>query len=308
MAINQHGLSRDIPEGVKRQIRQRDGFGCVVCGRAIYDYEHIAPEFSDAREHSSQGILLLCSEHHSLKTRGLLSKETILAAAQNPRAKQHGFSFGPFDIGAAPPTIRLGTLTVRNVQTLIEILGEPIFSIRPPNESGLPFLINACLRDRDGEIILHIVDNEWRTPCENWDVEIEGPRITIRKKLGDILLQLRSEPPHQLVIERLDMIHRGNRVTCREGVKVEVESDSGARFVAMDTSVEGSEVALDFDGFGIGIGRGGGTIHIGVITGIGTNASPRVPIRTSMFAIPRNTPCPCGSGRKHKHCHGRFQR
>lgn len=240
----QHGLTRRIPDEVKRVVRQRDGFGCVICGKAIYDYDHIDPEFRDACEHSAAGIVLLCSEHHSLKSRGLLSKESVLAAAKAPRAKQSGFSFGPFDMGAQPPTISLGTLRVRNVRILIEILGERILSIKQPIEPGLPFLIDACLRDRDGNVIFEIADNEWRTPSENWDVEIEGARITIRRTSGDILLRILSSPPHELIIERLDMVHRGNRITCRDGAAVEVESDSGARFITSGGAVDGSKVAL----------------------------------------------------------------
>jgi len=32
---------------------------------------------------------------------------------------------------------------------------------------------------------------------------------------------------------------------------------------------------------------------------------PRQPIERAQPKIGRNDPCPCGSGRKYKHCHGR---
>lgn len=53
--MNQFGLSRDIPEAVKRQVRQRDGFGCIICGSAIIEYEHFEPEFHAAKFHSVDG-------------------------------------------------------------------------------------------------------------------------------------------------------------------------------------------------------------------------------------------------------------
>ena len=56
---NDHGLSRTIPEGVKREVRQRCGFGCVICGLGFYDYEHFAPDFVDATEHNPAGMTLL---------------------------------------------------------------------------------------------------------------------------------------------------------------------------------------------------------------------------------------------------------
>ncbi|MHB0562224.1 hypothetical protein ACX3RA_15640, partial [Escherichia coli] len=60
--INKHGLSRRIPETIKRQIRQRCGFGCVICGFGFYDYEHFKPDFVDAKVHDPNGMTLLCSQ------------------------------------------------------------------------------------------------------------------------------------------------------------------------------------------------------------------------------------------------------
>jgi magnesium chelatase family protein len=48
--INKHGLSRTIPAEIRREIRQRSKFGCVICRNAIYTYEHIDPTFVNAKE------------------------------------------------------------------------------------------------------------------------------------------------------------------------------------------------------------------------------------------------------------------
>ncbi len=53
---NKHGLSRTIPEDVKRQVRQACGFGCVCCGFAIVTYEHIEPEFHNAESHDPENM------------------------------------------------------------------------------------------------------------------------------------------------------------------------------------------------------------------------------------------------------------
>jgi hypothetical protein len=97
--VNAHGLSRDIPDPIKREVRQRCGFGCVNCGRAVYQYEHLDPEFVDATLHDPKHIVLLCGWCHDLVTRGLLSKDSVKEKAENPKCKESGFSFGPFDIG-----------------------------------------------------------------------------------------------------------------------------------------------------------------------------------------------------------------
>ncbi|MXF04188.1 hypothetical protein FQ041_25950, partial [Escherichia coli] len=71
--INKHGLSRRIPETIKRQIRQRCGFGCVICGFGFYDYEHFKPDFVDAKIHDPNGMTLLCSQRNQKRARGRLS-------------------------------------------------------------------------------------------------------------------------------------------------------------------------------------------------------------------------------------------
>ena len=70
---NDHGLSRHIPEDVKREVRQRSRFGCVIpgCRRAFYEYEHIEPEFKDAKSHDPAAICLVCPNHNPRRTGGL---------------------------------------------------------------------------------------------------------------------------------------------------------------------------------------------------------------------------------------------
>lgn len=59
---NKYGLSRYVPSDVRRIVRQRCGFGCVICGLSLYDYEHFAPYFKDAKSHDPDGITLLCMQ------------------------------------------------------------------------------------------------------------------------------------------------------------------------------------------------------------------------------------------------------
>lgn len=300
---NRFGLSRDLPAEIKRLVRQRDGFGCIVCGKAIYDYEHIDPEFADAQSHRVEGIVLLCISCHGKKTRGFLSKDTIAAARVNPRCKQQGFSFEEFDIGTSSPEIIAGTLVARNTATLIEINGAKILSILPPPTEGLPFLINAHLTDRTGSTVLKIINNEWQSSTDNWDVETGGGRIVIRRRLGDIILALRSEPPNKLVIERLDMFHQGTTIRCRENKNIEVMTPDGRELRGGEISVDGCEVGIRVATDGLALGCGGGTVFVKHMV-IGT----KPPRRLSAFGGPsRNSLCTCNSGLRFKHCCGKYR-
>jgi hypothetical protein len=148
----------------------------------------------------------------------------------------------------------------RNAKTLIRISGDDVFSIRPPEENGGPFILDARFFDADGRPILDIVANEWRSSSDNWDVEIVGSRITIRKELGNFALVLRSEPPRKLVIERMEMVHKGIRISCQEGKSFQAIAPDGSTFRATG-HIESADwlVGIDVCGSGLSSRKRGST-------------------------------------------------
>ncbi|MGR5116536.1 SEC-C metal-binding domain-containing protein [Photobacterium damselae] len=307
MRVNKYGLTDTIASQVKREVRQRCGFGCVNCGNAVYQYEHLEPIFAEAREHNPDHIVLLCGGCHDRVSRKILSKDTIKFRSQNPICKQNGFSSGPFDLGLVEPMIKIGTLTCKNVESLIQIDGESIFSIKKPECEGAPFRINAYLADRDGIEVLKIIDNEWITSIVNWDVEVVGPKITIRKKLGDITLVLRTEAPHSLIVERLEMVHRGVKISCRENNSLEVVTRSGQVLKSTSMNITDCKIGFDISNNSLAIGVGGGSVYIGSMTIGQENPFPlsfSSKNETVLRKVGRNEPCPCQSGKKYKKCCG----
>lgn len=115
--INKHGLKRDLPADVALAVRKRCGFGCVVCGGALYDYEHFEPEFANAKEHDPKGIILLCPNHHRGKG-SVISRSTIARAALNPHCLRAGFSHSEIDLDNC--AINLGPSTVINCDVAIK--------------------------------------------------------------------------------------------------------------------------------------------------------------------------------------------
>lgn len=202
---NHHGLGRYVPQDVRREIRTRCGFGCVICGLAYYDYEHFDPDFKDAKEHNPEGMTLLCMRCNHKRARGTLSAATVARANAHPKCKQQGFASELFDFGPEPIEVKFAGASFIDCGTLIQVGGVDLLSFKPPSEPGSPFLLSGFLSDATGATTLKIVDNEWFAGDENWDVEVVGPVITIRRGLGDIALQVRVMPPHALVIEQIDM-------------------------------------------------------------------------------------------------------
>ncbi len=65
-------MGRSIPESIKRQVREKCGYGCVVCGAPLYEYAHLIP-YSENQQHSEDNIILLCSNHHSLDSKNSIN-------------------------------------------------------------------------------------------------------------------------------------------------------------------------------------------------------------------------------------------
>lgn len=257
--LNKYGLSRSIPSDVKRTVRQKCGFGCVKCGSAIYQYEHVIPEFKDAKKHDPENIVLLCGSCHDLVTRGILSKISLQEIAKHPKCNEMGFSFGPFDLGGTNPEIIFGSYKCTNVEVLLSVYGESIFSVRPPEVKGAPFLVNALMTDSEGNETLRIENNEWRSNSLNWDVEVVGKKIIIRKKQSDFALVLRTEPPEKLIVEKLKMEYKGVSISCEEEKNIFITNPSGGILFTNGMTVKNYKIGLNITENGFELPSGGGT-------------------------------------------------
>ena len=111
---NKHGLTRDIPDPIKRHVRQYCGFGCVNCEYAYCEYHHFEPPFAEALVHDPNKIMLLCIKCHGLHTRGVLSAKTLLEKYQNPFCRQTGVAQAELDVGSTDLEVVLGAVTVHN--------------------------------------------------------------------------------------------------------------------------------------------------------------------------------------------------
>ncbi|QTN21488.1 HNH endonuclease [Rhizobacter sp. AJA081-3] len=206
---NQYGLPRDIPEGVKREVRQRCGYGCVVCGTAIVEYEHVSPEFAKARSHDAAGIALLCPTCHSKKTRNFLSARRVLEAMKEPAAKRSGFAFSELESSTSHPYVVFAGVTLKNCATPVEIKGLPVLRIEDSEAKGTPYLLSASFFDERGGPSLFIRQNEWQVFADSWDVEATGGRVLVRTGPGEIALSLSFSPGEGVIVERIRMFCGG---------------------------------------------------------------------------------------------------
>jgi hypothetical protein len=175
-----------------------------MCRSALYQIEHIDPEFHEAREHNADNMCCLCGTCHDAVTRRLLSKRDVRAAYDKIRA-QGADEAAPPSFRTTADTLIIGGLAyVPAMRSLLRYHHRDLISLNPPAD-GQPGSISAVFTDADGKEVLWLDENEWIGATDNWDLEVQGRRIIVRPRDGEIALQLRLEPEGRMVIERLDM-------------------------------------------------------------------------------------------------------
>lgn len=217
---NKHGLSRTIPAAVRREVRRRSRFGCVVCRRGFYQYEHIDPPFKEAREHDPERMCCLCGSCHDAVSRGQMSKGLIAAKyreIQQTPVEDVDPPSGPLDFHDGTAELVIGGLYYAPaVRTVLRYHGRDVMRVQPAEREGEPGLISAVFTNDQGEETLRLEENAWIGSLAAWDIEVEGQRITVRRKRGSIALRLRLDPPGRIVVERLDMRYGDAHVLATE--------------------------------------------------------------------------------------------
>lgn len=241
---NKHGLTRNIPAVVKLQVRQECGFGCVICGASLIEYEHIDPPFEDAQLHDASAIALLCSSCHSNVTRKFWSKDKVKLARSSPRCRSDGFSWGGLDLGSESPVIHFAGVTFRNCPVPIAVKGMPVLEIESPTIAGSPFLLSARFFGESGRQLFRIDKNEWNSTSGVWDTKFEAGRIEISEAKGSQQLVLRALPGSGLAVEKLWMNVRGYWLF-GDVDGLEIVSPQGQRLHLQKCHIDGCKIGID---------------------------------------------------------------
>ncbi len=204
MATNRLGLTRSIPTAVKRAVRKRCGFGCVVCGDAIIEYHHMTVGFAAASEHDEKKITLLCGACHSKVTRGIWSNAKIEDHNDNPYCIKNEGALTALDIGSDPPTIVFAGSEFRDCRIPVRIYDYPFVLLNPPDAPGSPASISAFFANSRGEPSLIISNNEILLRSENWDATASGKQFNIFESERSKNLTLTIEPRKSISVDRIE--------------------------------------------------------------------------------------------------------
>jgi trigger factor len=232
----------------------------VICGLPLYEYDHLVP-WSEVETHEAHNLVLLCDRHHREKTSGLLPLARVIEANKAPANLSTGVS-SPFDlhygghdcealIGSNVhtwPRMHDGLMTV---PVLID--DTPIVMFRV--EDG-HLLLAVQLFDEDNELLVQVFDNELVFSTEEWDVEFEGRKLTVRSAPRNVFVGMTFEPPSRVVIDRGRIWRNGIKVTIQQAYVLVGNGNkiSGSRMVNCNFGLATGDLPE---------GVGGGAIYVG---------------------------------------------
>ncbi|MEZ9132751.1 HNH endonuclease signature motif containing protein [Vibrio breoganii] len=199
---NRHNLSRYIPNKVKEQIRKDAGFGCVFCGCILVEYEHIEPEYHDAKEHDPTKMTLLCPMCHDKVTKKLLSKKRVWEAKKSPKALKDGFVKDQLMVDTDSLELLMGNARTSMLLVAISLYGKPLFWFERC-EVEESYRICCIFYGLDGKPIAYINRNEYVALIGKQDIVSKGTSLSIRDKKAGTLLELSREGDKPLHIKRL---------------------------------------------------------------------------------------------------------
>jgi hypothetical protein len=203
--LNKFGLSRNIPAPVRRTIRQQCGFGCVICANPICDYEHIDPEFKDARDHLPSKMCLLCGSCHGDVNRGITPKSEVKKRRGNPEAFNLKAVSRKFWINTQEVKVKFGGATFIDPKNVLNINGTEILSIQPPEDFNGPPRISGQFFSTTGARILTLDNNIYTAPVDIWDIESKGSSLIFREARRKIVLSIKIVNGESIEVSRVSM-------------------------------------------------------------------------------------------------------
>jgi preprotein translocase subunit SecA len=169
---------------------------------------------------------------------------------------------------------------------------------------------DGLMRDLERFIVLQVVDTRWREHLENMDYMREGIGLRgLAQK--DPLVEYRNEG-HQM-FQELSAAIREEVVTLLYHAEVEAGDTGGNGAVPQQQQANGSG-SLNYEHGSLAgadamlAAAGGAVATSAAAAGAGgsfaTPVAQRPKVNTAFENVGRNDPCPCGSGKKFKRCHG----
>jgi len=255
----------------------RGGVRLLSLRNPIFWYHHIVP-WEIEHHFRPEDMMVLCPNHATESDALAIDEASQRKLKRRPYNIRHGYAAGQITVDQRSPSVQLGkSVEMAGVGPLIVIGRETVLGLAVEDEGRL--LLSLRLYSRKDDLLATIERNEWRAgdPLP-WDLDFKYRRLAIRNARRKIALEIDAQKDPLQV--RAELWRGGQRV----GVGprgIELSMEAGIK----DLSIIGGAVWVDE--------RTGKT-----------KLGPQSMAPRSTSVTGRNQPCPCGSGRKYKLCHG----
>lgn len=209
----------NIPESIKKEVRKKCYYGCVICGNPITEYEHIE-EWHKVKKHEVENLTLLCSSHHAEVTKKMIDKEYIREKTLDPFNKNRAetpnhhiyFRGNEFKVVIGTTIFEEENFT-NEERVIIKIANKPIVTAKFENNN---LLISMTFFDNNDIAVFKIVDNELILSTEGYDIKNITNRFIITK-YERVIFEFEVSPPKKLIISKMNMIYRGRHILVEGG-------------------------------------------------------------------------------------------
>jgi len=216
-----------IPQEIQREVRQRCGFGCVICGNPIYDYDHMV-NYSVTKRHLASELTLLCPNHHRDKTGKRMPLEKVLKANAKPynlKSNQTSPYYIEQFFGNS------GIIIFGSIGFPFEDRGFGNFMI-PLIVDGIPIIkfvlidnelfLDFVIFDQRNVPILIVKRNELTFKIGFWDITYIGTTLKIRQGSRNIYLEIDFRAPNTVDVKRMKLYCNFKEFTInKQGFKYE---------------------------------------------------------------------------------------
>jgi preprotein translocase subunit SecA len=237
-------------------------------------------------------------------------ERTVLAHTQSDYAEEWDLDSLFTDVAAIYPTevrpdeLQLGELARH------ELINEFQEDAHDAYEAKEEEIGSELMREVERFLVLQIVDTRWREHLEAMDYLREGIHLRAMAQ-KDPLVEYRGEG--HVMFEELGEAIREEVVRYLFHVQIEPQQAPALQPAASPVGPDGGDGGLVYEheslagadaiaAAGGGNGRGVATAAAGA--GVATTVATGQRVASEWDKVGRNDPCPCGSGKKYKKCHG----
>ena len=181
-------------------------------------------------------------------------------------------------------------------ETVLEYVQSAVARMMREKEASVG---SEVMRALEKHVMLTVVDNSWKEHLANMDYLRQG--IYLRS-------YAQKQPKQEFQREAFElfqqMLERIKQEVVRTVARVRVRSEEEVEELEQQQRQMAQARAMQFQHEqAAGIGASGGAAEAAVAD---EAAAPAMPMQRDGPKVGRNEPCPCGSGKKYKHCHGRL--